>query len=65
MTQIWVAPIELVDNMHLREDSRVLFFKEPQSGGYEVFDSYAIKGGSPFTHRVMLKITGKYDMVIF
>ena len=48
-TQMWIVPVELVNNMHLRVDSRVLFYNGTQSGGYEVFESYAIKGGRPIS----------------
>ena len=50
-SKVLVVPFDLVNKMHLRLrlDSRVLLYKETQSGGYEVFESYAIKGGTPIT----------------
>ena len=50
-TQVWVVPLEFSPILPLRADSRVLFYSGTtgivESGGYAVYESYAVKGGSP------------------
>ena len=50
-------PIEYVDLIDLRLDSNIIFFESKTSGGYNLMDIFAVKGGMPITLEL-----GNFDM---
>ena len=55
---VWILPLEISALLPLRLDSRVLSYREtngtPGSEAYAVYESYAVKGGSPI-HTLLFK----------
>ena len=46
----WVLPLEYADELRLRLDNNIFFYEEtPLGDGFSVYESYAVRGGSPVT----------------
>ena len=48
----WVMPLELMSAVPLRLDSNIFFYERGLSGGFNVYEGYAIKGGQPITKKL-------------
>ena len=49
MAQVWVMPMRYASEVPLRLDNNILFYDGNSSAGYNVYESYAIKGQNPVT----------------
>ena len=50
--RVWVMSLENAPIMQLRLDNNILFYDHLPSGGFGVYESYSIKGGSPTTSQL-------------
>ena len=50
--QVWAMSLENTHFLHLRLDNNILFYAEAASGGFSVYESYSVKGGSPTTSQL-------------
>ena len=51
---LWFMPMEYLSLIDLRLDSKVFFYTDNNARGFTLFESYAIKGGSPITKRLTI-----------
>ena len=49
LRQTWVVPMRYAKNLPLRLDNNIFFYDGNASAGYNVYESYAIKGKNPVT----------------
>ena len=47
--RVWVMSLENLPFLQLRLDNNILFYDEAASGGFDVYESYSVKGSSPIT----------------
>ena len=52
-TTLWFMPVEYGSDLPLRLDSRVFLYKESKSGYYIVYETYAVRGGTPIVERLI------------
>ena len=50
---VWVMPIEYGSLMSLRLDNNIIFYENITGGSYNIYDSYAIKGGRSITTKLL------------
>ena len=50
---LWFMPMEYGSDLPLRLDSRVFLYEESKSGNYNIYETYAVRGGTPIVERLL------------
>ena len=52
-TRVWVMPMEYASLIPLRLNSYIVFYNRTSAGDFTVYESYAVRGGTPVVRRLL------------
>ena len=51
--RVWIMPLDFLPMIPLRLDNNIFFYDGNMSSGFNVYDSYAVKGMNPITTKIL------------